>query len=169
LRPLLDLGEHAVQRRVGRQPEIPPRLTRALRAPVRMQPRHGAQMYLCQKQSAAARLIDHACHRYLFAATSFRGTRGRNRRIRDRHPERRAVTARSQSIAAQRQFGANLRRERKAARHTQMSLALECDIHWTHIGRLERGERDPQLSTIVRLATGLHIPAARLLDPMNVH
>jgi predicted transcriptional regulator len=50
-----------------------------------------------------------------------------------------------------------------------MSLALECDIHWTHIGRLERGERDPQLSTIVRLATGLHIPAARLLDPMNVH
>jgi len=39
-----------------------------------------------------------------------------------------------------------------------------CRLHRTEISLLERGERDPRLSTIVRLARCLGVPPSTLLD-----
>ena len=60
-------------------------------------------------------------------------------------------------------FARNLRRQRLAAGFSQESLARACKLHRTEISLLERGERDPRLSTIVRLARALGVPPAALL------
>lgn len=61
------------------------------------------------------------------------------------------------------QLGENLRRLRESAGLTQMELSLRCGMDMAEISRLERGLRDPRLSTIVRLATGLQLDAADLV------
>jgi transcriptional regulator with XRE-family HTH domain len=62
------------------------------------------------------------------------------------------------------QFGANLRRRRQAASLSQEQLADLSGFHFTEISRLERGVREPRLSTIVRLARALGLTPAELLD-----
>jgi len=62
------------------------------------------------------------------------------------------------------QFGANLRRRRHAASLSQEQLAHRSGFHPTEISRLERGVREPRLSTIVRLARALELRPAQLLD-----
>jgi len=42
-------------------------------------------------------------------------------------------------------------------------LAKLAGMHGSEISRLERGERDPRLSTMVRIARALEIPAQDLL------
>lgn len=61
------------------------------------------------------------------------------------------------------QFAINLRRTRRAAGLSQEQLADRCGLHATEISRLERGVREPRLSTIVRLARALEIPPSQLL------
>jgi transcriptional regulator with XRE-family HTH domain len=61
------------------------------------------------------------------------------------------------------QFGANLRRLRLAAGFTQERLSAAIQMEPAEISRLERGGRDPQLLTIVRLARGLGVPVAELV------
>jgi transcriptional regulator with XRE-family HTH domain len=39
-------------------------------------------------------------------------------------------------------------------------------VHPTAIGRLERGSREPRLSTILRLARGLDVEPGKLLDKL---
>jgi transcriptional regulator with XRE-family HTH domain len=46
---------------------------------------------------------------------------------------------------------------------TQEQLAHAADVHPSEVSRLERAERDPRLSTIVRLATALDVPPGSLL------
>lgn len=60
-------------------------------------------------------------------------------------------------------FGRNIKRERLARDLTQEDLGQECDLHPTEIGRLERGVRDPRLSTIAKVARGLRLTPADLL------
>ena len=60
-------------------------------------------------------------------------------------------------------FGANLREQRKAAGLSQEALGHRCSLHPTEIGRLERADREPRLSTIVRLSRALEIEPAELL------
>ena len=63
------------------------------------------------------------------------------------------------------QLAANLRSTRSRAGLTQERLASVCRLHRTEISLLERGEREPRLTTIVRLAHGLGVsPAALLAD-----
>ena len=64
-------------------------------------------------------------------------------------------------------FAANLRRLRTAAGFSQIDLADRCEMHFTEISRLERGQRNPRLSTIVRLARGLSVAPAELLAGME--
>ncbi len=64
-------------------------------------------------------------------------------------------------------FAANLRRYREHEGLSQQALARACFVHRTEISLLERGEREPRLSTIVRLARGLGVPAAALLDEVK--
>ena len=61
-------------------------------------------------------------------------------------------------------FGANLRAARLEAGLSQQRLGSACRLHRTEISLLERGVREPRLSTILRLARGLGIPATDLLD-----
>jgi transcriptional regulator with XRE-family HTH domain len=61
------------------------------------------------------------------------------------------------------QFAANLRRLRTTAELSQEELSARSGLHATEISRLERGVRDPRLSTIVRLARALRVDAAALL------
>lgn len=62
------------------------------------------------------------------------------------------------------QFARNLRRERIKAGLSQERLGNACDLHPTEVSRLERAVREPRLSTVVRLARGLGVRPARLLD-----
>ena len=64
---------------------------------------------------------------------------------------------------ARARFAANLRQERKRSGLSQEALGDRCDLHRTEIGLLERGGRDPRLSTITRVAKGLGISVQDLL------
>lgn len=61
------------------------------------------------------------------------------------------------------QFAQNLRRMREDAGFTQEALSAAAKIHAAEISRLERGVRDPQLRTLVRLARGLSVSVTDLL------
>jgi transcriptional regulator with XRE-family HTH domain len=67
-------------------------------------------------------------------------------------------------VGAAEQLGANIRRERRAAALSQMALAERSGLHFTEVSRLELAERDPRLSTILKVARGLGVPLSRLLD-----
>lgn len=60
-------------------------------------------------------------------------------------------------------FAHNLRRERKRLDISQEELGFRCDLHRTEISLLERGQRDPRLATIVKLARALDVKVAELL------
>ena len=64
----------------------------------------------------------------------------------------------------ERTFGERLRRARKTAGLSQEALGDSCRLHRTEISLLERGERDPRLSTVVRLARCLGVPPSALVD-----
>lgn len=59
--------------------------------------------------------------------------------------------------------GQNIRSNRKRIGLTQEALAHRCDMHPVEVGRAERGTRDLRVSTVVKLARGLGIPACELL------
>jgi transcriptional regulator with XRE-family HTH domain len=61
-------------------------------------------------------------------------------------------------------FAENLRNQRKRAGLSQQALGYACRLHRTEISLLERGEREPRLSTIVRLARALEVSPSELLD-----
>lgn len=61
-------------------------------------------------------------------------------------------------------FARNLVAQRQPARLSQEALGFQCGLHRTEVSLLERGGREPRLSTIVRLARGLRIRPADLLD-----
>jgi len=61
-------------------------------------------------------------------------------------------------------FGQLMRQYRKAAGLSQEVLADRAEIHRTYIGGIERGERNPTLLMIYRLADALGIPPAKLLE-----
>lgn len=61
-------------------------------------------------------------------------------------------------------FARNLKQARQAQHRTQEGLGHAAGLHPTEVGRLERGDREPRLSTIVRLARALDLTAADLVD-----
>ena len=63
-------------------------------------------------------------------------------------------------------FAANLRKTRMQAGLSQERLRRAASLHRTEISLLDRAEREPRLSTIVRLAAGLGVPVAALLDDL---
>jgi transcriptional regulator with XRE-family HTH domain len=56
-------------------------------------------------------------------------------------------------------FGVNLRKARLAEDLSQEELGFRCDLNRTEVSLLERGGREPQLETIVKLVGGLGIAA----------
>lgn len=61
-------------------------------------------------------------------------------------------------------FGRNLRRLRKARGHSQEGFALASGVDRSYIGGLERGDRNPALSMIIRLAEALGVPPRALFE-----
>ncbi len=69
--------------------------------------------------------------------------------------------------AASAAFGQRLRDLRAQQGVSQDELARETDVHPTAIGRLERGSREPRLTTILRLARGLDVRPGELVDELS--
>lgn len=67
----------------------------------------------------------------------------------------------------QQRIGENVPTLRLGREWTQEDLADACDLHPTEIGRLERGERDLRLSTIMRVARGFGVTPSELLDGLT--
>jgi len=63
-------------------------------------------------------------------------------------------------------FGERLRALRDREGVSQDGLAHKTDVHPTAIGRLERGDREPRLTTILRLARGLDVRPGELVDDL---
>lgn len=59
--------------------------------------------------------------------------------------------------------GQNVRASRKRLGITQEALAERSNMHPVEIGRAERGLRDLRISTVVKIAHGLGVPASELL------
>ena len=64
-------------------------------------------------------------------------------------------------------FARNLRKHRVESALSQEALASRARLHRTEISLLERGDRDPRLSTVVRLARALEIAPATLLEGLD--
>lgn len=60
--------------------------------------------------------------------------------------------------------GANIRARRDELGITQEEAARRAGVHPVEFARAERGTRDLRLSTIVKIADGLEVPAGRLVD-----
>src|SRR3954454_3495667 len=60
-------------------------------------------------------------------------------------------------------FGQRVREARFALGMSQEDIANLADMHVTNYGRVERGEANSELHTIVRLATALDVDPAELL------
>ena len=61
-------------------------------------------------------------------------------------------------------FGDVVRRLRTASGLSQEALADQAEVHRTYVGGIERGERNPTLTMIVRLAEALKVPPSKLLE-----
>ena len=59
-------------------------------------------------------------------------------------------------------FGRRVRELREHRRWTQEQLATKCGRHWTYIGGIERGERNPTLRVIVDVAGALGVSVGDL-------
>ena len=65
-------------------------------------------------------------------------------------------------------FGAILRELRTAAGFSQEKLALECGLDRTYISLLERGLRQPTLSTLFQLAQILDIKPSEMVASVEL-
>jgi transcriptional regulator with XRE-family HTH domain len=61
-------------------------------------------------------------------------------------------------------FGRRLRVLRAEQGVSQYGLSRSSGVHPTEVSRMERGERDPRLTTILRLADGLGVPPGALVE-----
>jgi transcriptional regulator with XRE-family HTH domain len=61
-------------------------------------------------------------------------------------------------------LGKRLRVRRLSLGLSQEALAEKCGLHRTYLGGLERGERNPTLDIIERVAHALGIRPGKLLD-----
>jgi DNA-binding XRE family transcriptional regulator len=68
-----------------------------------------------------------------------------------------------QSPSLRRAFGAQVRQFRKSRGLSQSALAVACKLDPNYLGGIERGERNPTLENIVRIARSLEVPASLLV------
>lgn len=60
-------------------------------------------------------------------------------------------------------FGKHLRKLRESKGWTQEELAEKAHLHWTYVGQIERGVRNPSLINLYRLTEALKIDKGELL------
>jgi len=74
------------------------------------------------------------------------------------------VTTVSDAAAA---FGARVREQRQRIGISQETLAELSGIHWTALGKIERGQRNPSLRNIIKIASGLDVDAGLLVTGLT--
>ncbi|AGB22147.1 putative transcriptional regulator [Mycobacterium sp. JS623] len=67
-----------------------------------------------------------------------------------------------------RAFGERVRDRRMELGLSQEAAAVRCGIHWTQLGKVERGQRSLRLETILKIAAGLDIDAGQLISGLPV-
>ena len=65
-------------------------------------------------------------------------------------------------------FGERVRERRLELGLSQEAAAVRCGIHWTQLGKVERGQRSLRLETIVKIADGLDIDPGYLVRQLPV-
>jgi transcriptional regulator with XRE-family HTH domain len=60
-------------------------------------------------------------------------------------------------------LGKRLGKARKSEGLTQEALAEASGLHWTYVGQVERGERNPTYKNILKLARGLGVEPSELM------
>ena len=60
-------------------------------------------------------------------------------------------------------FGARVQKVRKSLSISQEELAAKLSMHRTYIGMIERGERNPTIRTLYKIAKALKVNASELL------
>jgi len=68
-----------------------------------------------------------------------------------------------------RAFGAALRKHRQARGLSQEALAEKASIHHTHVGLIERGERNASLDVAHRVARALGLTLSALIAEAEKH
>ena len=61
-------------------------------------------------------------------------------------------------------LGENLRAAREEKELTQEQVAERSGVQAGEISRIETGKRDPQISTLLKIARALEVPPGRLLE-----
>lgn len=77
-----------------------------------------------------------------------------------------AGRARETNAAYRSAFGQRVRELRTERGVSQESLALKTGIARSYMGGIERGEKNPALDHIVRLAAGLGVQPSELMPPL---
>lgn len=60
-------------------------------------------------------------------------------------------------------FGERVRARRHELGKSQERLAADCDVHWTFVGQVERGQRNLAFHNILKIASGLQIDPGKLM------
>jgi transcriptional regulator with XRE-family HTH domain len=68
---------------------------------------------------------------------------------------------------ATRLLGERVRAQRAALGLSQEALADRCGVHWTFLGQVERGRRNLSLHNLLKLAGGLGVDPAELLQGLE--
>ena len=66
-------------------------------------------------------------------------------------------------------FGAVVQKHRKAKGLSQEALAERAEIHHTHVGLIERGERNASLNVAYRVARALGLSLSALIAEAERH
>lgn len=62
------------------------------------------------------------------------------------------------------EFGKKLKAIRTSRHLSQEELAFQCNMQASHIGQIERGQKNPTLDTLQKISKGLNIPLTELLN-----
>jgi transcriptional regulator with XRE-family HTH domain len=77
------------------------------------------------------------------------------------------MTKRPLNAEVKKALGLRVLALRKARGLSQAEMAKKCGLHWTYIGGVERGERNPTLTTLRRLAESLGVDLPPLLGRLE--
>ncbi len=64
-------------------------------------------------------------------------------------------------------LGARVRARREAQGLSQEELAHRSHLHWTFVGKVERGQRNLNLHNLLKLAAGLGVDPAELIQGLR--
>lgn len=64
-------------------------------------------------------------------------------------------------------LGQRVREQREALGLSQEALAHQAGVHWTFLGQVERGRRNISLHNLLKLAAGLGVDPAELVQGLQ--